>query len=99
MWLDFYKNDVHKNDFLLPVTKVKGGGGILESCCLSVCHTFVWKMSSKPLNCMQPNFVWWRIVMAQSVMWKRWVPIFKVKVTAQTKILKDNKQREVIALE
>ena len=44
-------------------------------------HTFVRKISSEPLDYMQPNLVWWCIIMTRTAMRKGWVPIFKVKVT------------------
>ena len=41
-------------------------------------------MSSEPLNRrMQPNVVWWCIIMTQSVMRKVWVPIFIVCVVSE----------------
>ena len=35
-------------------------------------------------NCcffFQPNLVWWYINMSQSVLWKKWITAFKIKVT------------------
>ena len=55
---------------------------------VSVCHAFVRKIFSKSLNCMQPDLVWWCIIMIWSAMRKGRVPIFKVKVTVQAQILK-----------
>ena len=95
---------LHSGDFQMPVVlhsilfrnlcytshnEVRGGGVYWNQVvCVSVCHTFVWKISSEPLNCMQPNLVWWCIIMTQFVMQKGWVPIFKDKVTVQAQILK-----------
>ena len=63
-----------------------GGGGELywnQVVHLSVGHTFVWKISSEPLNCMQLNFC--VIVHHHDLEChaKDWVPIFKVTVQAQ----------------
>ena len=43
---------------------------------------FVQMISSKPTNILLPNMVSWCIIMRQSVMWKGWSAIFKVKVTS-----------------
>ena len=31
----------------------------------------------------QPNLVWWYIIRSQSVLWKKWITAFRVKVTAK----------------
>ena len=69
---DFYQTILR--ELYTPCNEVKGCIGIR----LSVCHTFVRKISFKPLNCMQPNLAWWCIIMTWSVLRKGWVPTFKV---------------------
>ena len=32
---------------------------------------------------LQPNLVWWYIIISQIVLWKDWIAMFKVKVTAE----------------
>ena len=54
-----------------------------ESLCWSVCHVsgFVQKTSSELINLLPPNLIWWCITVGHGVMQKKWVAIFKVKVT------------------
>ena len=77
--------------FYTPSNKVREG--IILTClcfCVNVCHPFVRKISSDPLILiMQPNLVWWCIIMTRSVTQKGWVSIFKVKVTVRVQILRE----------
>ena len=60
-----YARQILQICYIPPVT-IKLGG-ILESLCPAVCLDFVGKILSKPFNHLQPNLVWWRIVMSRSV--------------------------------
>ena len=63
-----------------PVTKLGEYIGIK----LSVCHTFVRKISSEPLKCMYTTKLD-MMVHHHDVMQNDWVPIFEVKVTSPKK--------------
>ena len=41
----------------------------------------VWMICYASLNHLQPNPVWWDIIISQSVICEKWVSVFKVKVT------------------
>ena len=43
-------------------------------------------ISSELLTPQQPNLVWWYTIISQSVLWKNWVTVFKVKVTQKVKM-------------
>ena len=43
-------------------------------------------ISSELLTPQQPNLVWWYTIISQSVVWKNWVTVFKVKVTQKVKM-------------
>ena len=44
---------------------------------------FVQTISSEPLNLLLLKWVWWFIITSQSVLWRNWIIVFKVKVTAK----------------
>ena len=48
----------------------------------------IYVIPSVPLISLQPNWVWWAIVMDQSVMQEDWFAIFKVKVTVRAHIIR-----------
>ena len=39
---------------------------------------------SELLILWQPNLVWWYIIISQSVLWKKWITAFKVKVIVKS---------------
>ena len=45
-------------------------------------------ISSKSLNLLQPNVVWWYIIVSQIVFQKDWFAVFKVKVTVKAHVIK-----------
>ena len=48
---------------------------------------FIWMISPKLLNLVQPNLLWWCIVMGQSVRQDDLFAVFKVKVTLRAHII------------
>ena len=62
----------------------------LQHASLQDCGTFVQKIFSKPLHCVQPNLVWWHIIMTRSVLWQGLLPPYKVKVTVHGQYTNNN---------
>ena len=52
---------------------------------------FTWMISSQLLNLLQPNLVWLCSIIGQSVMWKDWLAIFKVKVTLRANMIEHDR--------
>ena len=59
------------------VCYVQGQGHSKGSCDQNMTISIV---SSELLIPWQPNMVWWYIIISQSVLWKKWMTAFKVKV-------------------
>ncbi len=60
----------------------------------------VWMISYASLNHLQPNPVWWDIIISQRVICEKWVSIFKVKVTvAEFRFIQSNMTISIICSE
>ena len=55
---------------------------------LSMCSDFVWTVSLEMLSPLEPNLMWWCIIMRWAVVQKNCLAVSKVMVTVRAHMIK-----------